>query len=256
MYGLTEGGAKRTGARCGGAAARRHLRPRAVARPAVRHHRRQRDQRHRPCRRGPVRAGRQSGDRPVRRGRHPPLCRGLAAPAAEPARPRRPRRRPGRRLDVRHGHGQRHRRPASQALPHARRQLRPAACGAAHGGAAACPGLQRRRPRRGDAEDRRRLAGRPSGAGRRVRPRRAARRGRPRCRRSACARPTSTVPPTWRCRRIIRTRARSSGRRCASCCSAPGKAFVPTEEAARERALDDGVGVRRSAASRPCSSQA
>ena len=46
---------------------------------------------------------------------------------------------------------------------------------------------------------------------------------RPRCRRSACARPTSTAPPSWRCWRSTRTRGRSSAGRCASCCSAPGR---------------------------------
>ena len=167
-----------------------------------------------------------------------------------PARPRCARRRAGRRLDVRHGHGQRHRRPASQALPHARRQLRPAACGAAHRGAAACPRLQRAGRARGDAEDRRRAAG-TGGAGRRVRPRRAARRGDLAAGDRHARRPTSTAPPIWRCRRSIRTRARSSGRRCASCCSAPGKAFVRLR---KQRA----VGRRAQAVSRftPFSSQA
>jgi hypothetical protein len=97
--------------------------------------------------------------------------------------------------------------------------------------------LQRRGGARRDAQDRRRPAG-GERAARRVRPGGAASARRPRSAPSACARPTSTAPPTWRCRPSTRTRGRSSGRRCASCCSAPGKASarLRSRRATRARA--------------------
>ncbi len=62
---------------------------------------------------------------------------------AAAGRPRRTRRLPLRRLAVRRGARQRRHGAASQAVPHARRQLQPAACRDAHDRAAACARLQR-----------------------------------------------------------------------------------------------------------------
>ena len=136
------GGREEDGQRSARAAAGRDLRPGAVARLAVRASRRELDQRHRPCRRRPVRARRQSGLRPDGRGRHPCRARPRCRACSRPARHRRARRRARRRVALRHGDGP-SRRPAPQALPHARRQLQPAARRGAHGDPAARDGLQR-----------------------------------------------------------------------------------------------------------------
>ena len=187
MYGLTEGGAKRTGRDAA-------VLPRAViydpelslglpfAITVVSAH-----QRHRPCRRGPVRAGRQSGDRPVRRGGHPHAaprpCRACSGTRATSTA----------RGDALVGawmcgtvmgsvtvglhHKLCHTLGGSFGLPHAELHTVVLPHALAYNAPAAAEAMQK-------------IAAAlqaPSAPGRRVRPRRAARRGRPRCRRSACA---------------------------------------------------------------------
>ena len=82
IYGITEGGLKRTGKDVARPAALRGLRPRPDDDPAARHVARQRHERHRPRGRGALRPGRQPGDVADGGGGHPRpgarACRALA----------------------------------------------------------------------------------------------------------------------------------------------------------------------------------
>ena len=158
------------------------------------------------------------------RRRHPRQRGRAAALARRPARPRRAQRCAVRRLAVRHRARRRGDGPAPQAVPHAGRQLQPAARRDAHRGPAACAGLQRGRGARRRWRASRGRSAPCSGdalprALQRLAPRATARR--PRCAPSAC-RPTAwTAPPTSRSARRTPTRGRWTAPRCARCCSAP-----------------------------------
>jgi hypothetical protein len=84
------------------------------------------------------------GDGPDGGGRHPRRWAWRCRPSGATRRHRGARPGPVRRLAVRHRAGQRRHGAAPQAVPHAGRQLQPAACRDPHHRAAACAGLQRR----------------------------------------------------------------------------------------------------------------
>ena len=168
VWGMTEEGRKTTGRDPSRRAAPRRLRPRAHLRPAPRRDCRERDERRRALRRGVLGAGRDAGHRQrggggaaPARDRHP--C--LAARSARPVRARH-----GARGGLARRRGvRRRRRAAPQALPRARRHVRPAARRAARRPAAVHGGLPPAGGARGGS------AHRGGAGGRRSRRRRSAR---------------------------------------------------------------------------------
>ena len=206
----------------------RDLRSGPHPRPPGADERRQRLQRHGPRGRGPLRPRPQPGllvDGP----RRPPHDEGRAAEdRRRPARSRGPRRSALRFMALRDGARHRRHGAAPQALPHPRRQLRPAARRDPHGPAAAFGRLQRRRGHRCPRPRRRALrwgprrrAPRPRGRPRRpagaARPRPC--RGRPRPRRRSLG-----YEP------LLEPAADRPGRGSAHCSSAPGPATGRPEQ--------------------------
>ena len=212
IYGLTEGGVKKTGRDRAGAAPHRDLRPRADADAAAGDDGDQRAERDRPrvpracTRTTATRSSALMAEEGIRASAAalPPL-------QADPRDLRGTQRCAVRRLAVRHRARQRVDGPAPQAVPHAGRQLQPAACRDAHRGPAARAGLQRRAGATGDGAHRC-GAGRARRGARRVPTSRGGWAPRPRSRRSACPWTAWTAPPTWPSRTRIRTLGRWSAR--------------------------------------------